>query len=55
MNFTLLDSVFGYYVTEHIYIRPFGILLMESHTEIEHVLRPALFWDCMQYKVVITF
>ena len=25
---------------------------MERHTEIEHVLRPDLFWDCMQYKVV---
>jgi len=25
---------------------------MERHTEIEHGLRPGLFWDCMQYKVV---
>jgi len=25
---------------------------MERHTEIDHVLRPGLFWDCMQYKVV---
>jgi len=33
-------------------IWPFGILLMERHTEIEHVLRPDLLWDCMQYKVV---
>jgi len=31
------------YVTEHIYIWPFGVLLMERHTEVEHVLRPALF------------
>ena len=28
---------------------------MERHTEIEHVLRPALAWDCMEYKVVIPF
>jgi len=52
-EFTLLDSVFWDYVTKHIYIRPFGILLMERHTEIEHVLRPGLLWNCMQYKVVI--
>jgi len=26
-----------------------------THTEIERVLRPGLFWDCMQYKVVIPF
>jgi len=38
---------------KHIYIPPFGILLMERHTEIEHVLRPALFRDCTQHKVVI--
>jgi len=54
-EFTLLDNVFWDYVTEHIYIWPFGILLLERHTEIEHVLRPGLFWDCMQYKVVIPF
>ena len=28
---------------------------MEGHTEIEHVLRPAVFRDCTQHKVVITF
>jgi hypothetical protein len=28
---------------------------MEGHTEIEQVLRPAIFWDCMQHKVVILF
>jgi hypothetical protein len=54
-DFTLLDDVFWHYVTEHIYIQPFGILLMERHTEIEYVLRPALFGDCMQHKVVIPF
>jgi hypothetical protein len=54
-EFTLLDSVFLDYVTKHIHIWPFGILLMERHTEIEHVLRPALFWDCTQHKVVIPF
>jgi hypothetical protein len=26
---------------------------MERHTEIEYVLRPALFWDSTQHKVVI--
>jgi len=26
---------------------------MEGHTEIEQVLRPAVFWDCAQHKVVI--
>jgi hypothetical protein len=41
-EFTLLDNVLWDYVTEHIYIRPFGILLMEGHIEIEHVLRPGL-------------
>jgi hypothetical protein len=50
-----VDSVFWDYVTEHMNICPFGILLMERHTEIEHVLRPGLFWDCTQYKVVIPF
>jgi hypothetical protein len=54
-DFTLLDNVFWDYVTEHIYIPPFGILLMERHTEVEYVLRPALFWDCTQHKVVIPF
>jgi hypothetical protein len=54
-EFTLLDNVFSDYVTEQIYIWPFGILLMERHTEIEHVLRPAVFWDCTQYRVVIAF
>ena len=54
-EFTLLDSVSWKYVTEHIYIGPFGILLMERHTEIEHVLRPALFWDCTQRNMVIPF
>jgi hypothetical protein len=28
---------------------------MEGHTEIEHVLRPAVFLDYTQHKVVITF
>ena len=54
-EFTLLDSVFWDCVTKHNYIRPFGILLMEIHTEIEHVLRPAVFWDCTLHKVVIPF
>jgi len=54
-EFTLLDSVFWDYVTEHIYIGPFGVLQIERHTEIEQVLRPTLFWDCTQHKVVIPF
>jgi len=54
-EFTPLDNVFWDYVTEHIYIQLFGILLMERHTEIEHVLRPAVFWDCTQHRVVILF
>jgi hypothetical protein len=28
---------------------------MEEHTEIEQVLRPAIFLDCTQHKVVILF
>jgi len=28
---------------------------MERHTEIEHVLRPALAWDCTRHRVVIAF
>ena len=47
-EFTLLD-IFWSNITEHIYIQPFGILLTEKHTEIEHILRPALFLDCMQH------
>jgi hypothetical protein len=47
-DFTLLD-IFWSNVTEHVYIQPFGLLLTERHTEIEHVLRPAIFWDCMQH------
>jgi hypothetical protein len=54
-EFTLLCIVFIDYVTEHIYIPPFGILLMERHAEIEHVLRHPLFWDCTQHEVVIPF
>ena len=54
-GFTQLDNVFLDYVTKHLYIWPFGILLMERHTEIEHVLRHALFWNCTQQKVVILF
>jgi len=48
-EFTALDNVFWDY------IRPFGILLMETHTEIEHFLRPALVMDCLQHTVVIPF
>jgi len=54
-EFTLLDSGFWDCVTKHNYIWPFGILLMERHTKIEHVLRPAVFWDCTQRRVVIPF
>jgi len=53
-EFTVLD-VFWSNVTEHVCIGPFDILLMERHTEIEHALRSALFWDCMQRRVVIPF
>jgi len=28
---------------------------MEGLTEIEHVLRPALFWNCTRLRVVISF
>jgi len=28
---------------------------MERYTEIEQVLRPAIFWDCTKHKVVILF
>ena len=52
-DFTLLD-IFWSNVTEHIYIPPFGILTV-GHTEIEHILRPALFLDFMQHRVVIPF
>ena len=51
----LLDNVFWDCVTKHIYIGPFGILLIKRHTGIEHVMRPALFWDCTQRNVVIPF
>jgi hypothetical protein len=54
-EFTLLDSVFWYYVTELIYIGSFDILLLERHTEIEHISRLVLFLDCTQHKVVIPF
>ena len=33
--------------TEHIYIPPFCVPLMEGHTEIEQVLRPAVIRDCV--------
>jgi hypothetical protein len=52
-DFTPVD-IFWSNVTEHIYIPPFCIL-MEGHTEIEQVLRPAVFLDCTQHKVVILF
>ena len=39
-----LPDIFWRNITEHIYIQPFGLLRTESHTEIEHVLRPAVFW-----------
>jgi hypothetical protein len=53
-DFTLLHILWSN-VTEHIYIPPFCVLLMEEHTEIEHISRPAIFWDCAQHKVVILF
>jgi len=37
------------------YVLPFGILLMERYAEIEHVLRPALFLECMQHNLLIAF
>ena len=49
----LLDNVFWSNVTEHIYIRSFGILLMERHTAIEHGLGPAVFWDWTQHTMLI--
>jgi hypothetical protein len=36
-------------VTKHILIPPFVIHLIEGLTEIEHVLRPAHFWDYSQH------
>jgi hypothetical protein len=53
-EFTLLD-IFWSNITEHIYIRPYGILLTEEHTEIEHVLWSAVFWFCTQHIMVIPF
>ena len=53
-EFTLLD-IFWSNVTEHVFIPPFGILLIEGLAEIERVLRPALFWDCTKHKVVMPF
>jgi hypothetical protein len=50
-EFTVLD-IFWSNVTECICIRPFGILLIEGLTEIEYVLRPVLFWDSTQHKVI---
>ena len=47
-SFTLL-GIFWSNVTDHIYIQPFVILLTEGHTEIEHVLRPAPFLNCMHH------
>jgi len=54
-EFTLQHNVLWRNVTEHIYIRPFGILLMEGHTEIERILRSALFMVSTQHRVVIPF
>jgi len=54
-EFTLLDSVFWDHVTKHSYVRPSGILLMDRYAKIEHVLRPAVFWDCTRHRVVIPF
>jgi hypothetical protein len=54
-DFSLLDNVFWDYFTEDIYIWTFCVLLMERHTEIEYVMRHAVFWDCTQHKVVIPF
>ena len=48
-------NIFWDNVTEQIYILAFGLLLMEGLTEIEHILRPAHFWDCTQHRVVISF
>jgi len=28
---------------------------MERNNEVEHVLRPVLFWDCTKYKLVMLF
>ena len=39
-EFIVLDNVFWDYVSEHIYIQPFRVLLMERNTVIEHVYRP---------------
>ena len=43
-----LPDIFWSNVTEHFCIQPFG-LLTERQTEIEHDLRPAIFWDCIQH------
>ena len=43
------------YIYIYVYIPLFCILLMEGHTAIEHVLRPAIFWGCVQHKVLIPF
>ena len=41
--------------TEHIYIPPFCVPLMEGHTGIQQVLGPAVIWDCVYHKMVIVF
>jgi len=52
-EFLLMDIVLWDYVKDHVYIRPFGILLMERHTDAEYVLMPALLLDYTQHTVVI--
>ena len=54
MWFYPLD-IFWSNVTEHIYIFHHFAFSCRKDTEIEHVLRPAIFWDCVQHKVVIPF
>ena len=35
-----------------VHIALFSIPLMEGHTEIEQILGPVIFWDCLQHKEV---
>ena len=50
-------DIFWSNVTEHIYIYIFHHLAFscQKDTEIEQVLRPAVFWECLQHKMVIPF
>ena len=54
-DFTVLD-IFWSSVTEHMYMYFYHFAFScWKDTEIEHVCRPAVFWNCAQHEVVIPF